>query len=454
MPKQKKKLKTGRGAVSASNNKSGDDNSEFNADENASTISNASNMSYQNDLDSVEDSMVKVPKSSEDSAFDKIDDFEEKFEKCLDGLLEKGFKEREASLSMLKKLFVNKYVIDILDNKRFTLTESLLKSLKRGKTNEQLLACDMIMLTFIQLGILNTETVAFLGDAKQAFEENISDEKLDADVRAACAKAYALAVFVTNEASYDIAGILDKLEAIFAASYAKGDGSLRNFTPKVYDLHSTALSSWSLLLCIMPISYVTRATQKHLLNFVDLLKSPDVELRIAAGETIALLFELAQCDPQSDLKIFEDDDLYETLKGLANDSAKYRSKKDRKQQRSSFRDILKTIEDGEFECQQIKFGSESLYLDNWVRRKEYETFREILCTGLNSHLQQNEFIREMFDLGAPLVASEASRKSLQSGMSRFQKTQFNKEQFRNKTKSMNKRREIKDNIIGGDLDED
>lgn len=130
-----------------------------------------------------------------------------------------------------------------------------------------------------------------------------------------------------------------------------------------------------------------------------MLKSQDVDLRIAAGETIALLFELAQCDPHSDLKVFEDDDLFDILKDLSKDSAKYRSKKDKKAQRASFRDILKTIEEGEFESQTVKFGNESLYLDNWVRRKEYETFKEILCTGLNAHLQQNEFIRELFDLG-------------------------------------------------------
>ena len=46
-------VKTGRGSATASNSKSDDNNSEFNADENASTISNAStNMSYQQDLDS------------------------------------------------------------------------------------------------------------------------------------------------------------------------------------------------------------------------------------------------------------------------------------------------------------------------------------------------------------------------------------------------------------------
>ena len=187
-------------------------------------------------------------------------------------------------------------------------------------------------------------------------------------------------------------------------------------------------------------------------HFQDFLKSPDVDLRIVSGETIALLFELATLDFHSDLKSFEDDDLIEILKNLANDSAKYRSKKDKKQQRSSFRDILKTIEEGEFDGQTIKFGTETLFLDNWVKRKEYETFRDILSTGMNVHLQENDFIRDMFDLGAPLINTDSSRKANLSGMSRFQKAQFNKEQFRNRTKSMNKKRENKGNVSANNLD--
>lgn len=445
MPKHKKKMKTEK----KSEKKSGDDNSE-NADENASTISNAStNMSYQNDLDSVEDASGKdkatAGKSTGEETVEKMDDIEDKLDKCLDGLLEKGFKEREASLSLLKKMFLHKYLIDVLDNKRFTLTEGLLRCLKRGKSAEQVLACDLINLTFIQIGILSQDVVQFLAESKQLLLELMEADTVDPQVRAACAKSYALAVFVANDPSYDNLGVLAKLEAIFSQSYAKGDGSIRTFTPKVYDLHSSALASWSLLLSIMPLSYVAKATQTHLLHFVDLLKSADVDLRIAAGETIALLFELSQCEPNADLKCFENDALFETLKSLVNDSAKYRSKKDKKQQRSSFRDILRTIEEGEFDCQTIKFGSESLFIDNWMRRRQYEAFKEVLCTGLNAHLQQNEFVREMFDLGSPIVGSEASRKSIAAGLSRHQKNQFNKEQFRSKTKFLNKRREIKEN---------
>lgn len=162
-----------------------------------------------------------------------------------------------------------------------------------------------------------------------------------------------------------------------------------------------------------------------------------------------MLYDLANCDSHSDLSCFEDDNLIETLRNLASDSAKYRSKKDRKQQKSSFRDILKLLEDGQFDNQTIKFGTEHLYLDNWLRKKQYESFRELLGTGMNAHLQENDFIREMFDLGAPLVNNQVSRKQALFGMSHMQKTLLNREQFKSRTKSMNKRRDNKDNMQAG-----
>ena len=142
------------------------------------------------------------------------------------------------------------------------MTESLIKSLKRGKQSEQLLAAEVIMLTFIQLGSSSSDTLEFLNDCKSLLIDLIEDEKVDPEVRAVCTKALGLALFITNDSSTDMISVLEKLELTFSHSFAKGDGTLRTFTPKIYDLHSTALSSWCLLLCIMPLPYVNKLAQK------------------------------------------------------------------------------------------------------------------------------------------------------------------------------------------------
>lgn len=74
-----------------------------------------------------------------------------------------------------------------------------------------------------------------------------------------------------------------------------------------------------------------------------MLQSPHLEIRLSAGEALAVIFELGrECDED-----FEQDwafDLVEILRDLATDSNKFRAKKDRKQQRANFRDILRFIE--------------------------------------------------------------------------------------------------------------
>lgn len=78
-------------------------------------------------------------------------------------------------------------------------------------------------------------------------------------------------------------------------------------------------------------------------KIAELLESQHLEVRLAAGETIALIYELGR---EEDVD-FEEDfamDIMESLKQLATDSHKYRAKKDRKQQRATFRDILQFIE--------------------------------------------------------------------------------------------------------------
>ena len=61
------------------------------------------------------------------------------------------------------------------------------------------------------------------------------------------------------------------------------------------------------------------------------------------------------------------------LQELAKDSAKYRSKKERKEQKSSFRDILKTIEDDEEFYEKVAFSKrETLEITSWGMKIQYE----------------------------------------------------------------------------------
>ena len=64
---------------------------------------------------------------------------------------------------------------------------------------------------------------------------------------------------------------------------------------------------------------------------------------------------------------------------LAKDSAKYRSKKERKEQKSSFRDILKTIEEDQEFYEKVAFSKrETLEITSWSMKKQYDQMCKVM----------------------------------------------------------------------------
>lgn len=74
-----------------------------------------------------------------------------------------------------------------------------------------------------------------------------------------------------------------------------------------------------------------------------LLQSPHLDVRMAAGETIALILESGRSHDEDFLEEYLAD-LIDVTKQLATDSHKYRAKRDRKTQRATFRDLLRYLE--------------------------------------------------------------------------------------------------------------
>lgn len=54
----------------------------------------------------------------------------------------------------------------------------------------------------------------------------------------------------------------------------------------------------------------------------------------------------------------------------------------------------------------VKFKGESLLLDSWSKKGQYNAFCDILGSGINHHLAQNKVLRKTFDLGE--VAGQTS----------------------------------------------
>lgn len=75
-------------------------------------------------------------------------------------------------------------------------------------------------------------------------------------------------------------------------------------------------------------------------------------------------------------------------------------------------DAWRVFQDGAVPEKTMKIGVEELPLDSWAKLCQYSSFKEMLGSGMNTHLKQNELLRDIFQMGlAPLltVESKASR---------------------------------------------
>lgn len=168
----------------------------------------------------------------------------------------------------------------------------------------------------------------------------------------------------------------------------QGDNSPSAATVENSVVHSSALSAWGLLLTLVPSTDVvslieTKQILPSIKHLMGLLESAHLEVRMTAGETIALLLE---CGRGHDEEFLEEylDEIIEKTKELSTDSQKFRAKRDRKQQRSTFRDVLHYLEEDVLPEMNIKFGSthnkEQLTLDTWAVHHQYNA----LCSALGS----------------------------------------------------------------------
>ncbi|CAG2062233.1 unnamed protein product, partial [Timema podura] len=231
-----------------------------------------------------------------------------------------------------------------------TLTDGIERSLKKGRGLEQAAAAQLAPLLCVQLGAGDyAEEVC--RELTPVLSLVANDAAASPLARAKCCWALGLCSFLAGGEMADVVQLMHSLENIFSSSYLKGNGTVPLVTADQALLHAAALSAWSLLLTLMSPGdiYILMSDDSdsvfvpQLAQLSELLDSAHLDVRLAAGESMALVYELGR-GHNDDFHQESTPQLADKLRQLATDSHKYRAKKDRKQQRSSFRDILHYVE--------------------------------------------------------------------------------------------------------------
>lgn len=274
--------------------------------------------------------------------------------------------------------------------------------------------------------------------------------------------------FLGNDDLGAVLDLMKNFESIFSGSYLKvrftvhpfkklfyitflftptqGDNSASSAGADAAGLHSAALSSWGLLLTLLPSSDVANMIEKPgsfpaIKNLLGLLHSAHLDVRVNAGELFALLYEQGRANDDD----FLDDylpELIDVTKKLATDSHKFRAKRDRKTQRATFRDVLHYIEEDTSPEINVRFGRESVCLDSWALHHQYTSFCNVMGPGINNHLADNEFVRDVMQLGARLTEMEGLQK-----LTKAEKRFYNAESFKARTKARSKNRDKRSAVV-------
>ncbi|XP_033223570.1 interferon-related developmental regulator 1 [Belonocnema kinseyi] len=396
--------------------------------------SETSGLSDPNILDEINDNEVDEPT--------QLDAFEDNLKEAIDGLTQKSAKGRTGCFQAIEKIFATKYVPDFVEDRKMTISDSVERGLKKGRGEEQSTAARLSTLLCVQLGAFDSAELV-CRDLKSTLTFIANDNSASTNARSECCWALSMNQFFSGNDESDTVEINQVLTAIFAGSYLKGNGALATVSADMAALHAAAISSWTLLLSVMAPSDVYRilgSSQSR--NFMpslnrlrELLQSPHLDVRLSAGEALAVIFELGRdyCDDYEQEWAL---DLVDILKDLATDSNKYRAKKDRKQQRASFRDILRYVEEDIIPEMQIRFGREVLCLEGWCARTQYNACCRLLGPGINIQLSENHLLREIFHLGNRVLPMDPNQKT-----SKLEKTLMNAAAFKARTLIRSKNRD-------------
>ncbi|XP_015270938.1 PREDICTED: interferon-related developmental regulator 1 [Gekko japonicus] len=370
------------------------------------------------------------------------EELEYKLKDLIDLTLDKSAKTRQSALESLKNALTSKILYEFILERRMTLTDSIERCIKKGKSDEQRAAAGLACLLCVQLGS-GIESEEIFKTLAPVLKKILCDGAASVQARQACATCLGVCCFIATDDITELYSTMECLENIFTKSYQKERNSNGMSSTQNTILHISALLAWTLLLTICPMNEVKKKLEMHLHKFPLLLSCDDVNMRIAAGETLALLFELAR---ETDGDFFYEDmePLTQKLRALATDGNKHRAKVDKRKQRSVFRDVLRAVEEHDFPTEMVKFGPERMYIDCWVKKQTYDTFKEILGTGMQYHLQSNELLRNVFELGPPLMLDEATLKTMK--IPRFERHLYNSAAFKARTKARSKCRDKRTDV--------
>ncbi|XP_043714031.1 interferon-related developmental regulator 1 [Telopea speciosissima] len=396
-------------------------------------------------------------------------------DESVDALYEKRGSTRENALSVIVEAFTNKLQYQFVEKNCVTLLHPCINSIKKGSSKEISLASHAIGLLALTVGCGDSaaeileESIPCLSQAlKSGSESTKMSSVLD---------CLAIITFVGGD---DPELTERSMQIMWQIIHPKSgpNVSASKTTPAVL---TAAISAWSFLLTtVKECNLNSKNWQDSISYFSSLLDKDDRSVRIAAGEALALIFEIGQIDKSSgedrgssDSSVHEGNnsgERYAYVQGLRGKilsqvrnlsveaGGKGSTKKHLGSQRNLFRDIVEFLEDGYCPETSVKIGGDLVNTSTWSQLIQLNFLKRFLGDGFPKHMQENELLHDVFEFTPKKRQVSANEQPLTSGQKRMFKSPnsvYNKArtQFLNKQRQLSQDRNAGHFTVGGGSEE-
>lgn len=366
------------------------------------------------DTDSVSSSSTVPSDSVQGTVVQEVQlDKESVLDQSLDALYEKRGSTREKALGDIIEAFNSSLPYEFIEKKFATLLHQCINSVKKGSAKEIGLASHAIGLLALTAGS-GEKAQEILEESVSPFSEALKSRS-EASKIASLLEGLAVIAFVGGKEPEETEKCM---QIMWQVVHPKLGPNVVATKPSA-GIITAVVSAWSFLLTTMDgWTLDPKSWQECVSYFSTLLDKDDRSVRIAAGEALALIYEMGNLEkfcgaskptndgPAPDGISSRDVTHIQGLRAkvviqvrdlAAEAGGKGSAKKDLNNQRNTFREVLEFLEDGYAPETSVKIGGESLTTTTWSQLIQLNFLKRFLGGGFVKHMQENEFLHEVFD---------------------------------------------------------
>lgn len=385
--------------------------------------------------------------------------WEGSFDDCIEAILDRkgsSVQAREDALLHLLKFMTLRVTRREIGSRDVALALAISKMLKNARSEKEALLCSKVLAV---LYITCPDNDGIYAVISSSLRTAVNLPYPAAKAAALTALGTAALVLCSAPEAQDFAELLIEIVENDGQSINAADDGL--VVSSAEDALATAIS---VLNDVDSLEFIQLASP----CLIEQLESVDPKVRAAAGEGLALFFEMTAIDPddtdaveayKNNPPVADVHHLTQLLAQLATTSSKKQSKLSRREQHHTFREVLATVSSPTSHSapsETIRFGkaSQVLYITTWLQVTRLNHMRRVLGTGLQIHLKKNAVVRRLLQYDGPPPPQTDDESDTEDDLSKDLKHSINQELRKQRHKDRNSERKEKSAMSSSFLAED